>query len=144
MTLLENTLLNITNCEKHKGITKEIATETMYDVSYFGTMMVHKGHADGMVSGAAHTTQHTIRPAFEFIKTKPGISIVSSSFFMCLEDRVLVYGDCAVNPKPPMLSNLLTLPLVHLKQLLCLVLSPELLCSLIQPGVLVKVRRWKK
>ncbi len=85
---------------KHKGITKEIATETMYDVSYFGTMMVHKGHADGMVSGAAHTTQHTIRPAFEFIKTKPGISIVSSSFFMCLEDRVLVYGDCAVNPNP--------------------------------------------
>jgi phosphate acetyltransferase len=63
-------------------------------------MMVHKGHADGMVSGAAHTTQHTIRPAFEFIKTKPGVSIVSSSFLMCLEDRVLVYGDCAVNPNP--------------------------------------------
>jgi len=85
---------------KHKGISLETATETMQDVSYFGTMMVHKGHADGMVSGAAHTTQHTIRPAFEFIKTKPGISIVSSSFFMCLEDRVLVYGDCAVNPNP--------------------------------------------
>ena len=85
---------------KHKGISKETATEIMYDVSYFGTMMVHKGHADGMVSGAAHTTQHTIRPAFEFIKTKPGISIVSSSFLMCLEDRVLVYGDCAVNPNP--------------------------------------------
>jgi phosphate acetyltransferase len=72
----------------------------MHDVSYFGTMMVYKGHADGMVSGAAHTTQHTIRPAFEFIKTKPGVSIVSSSFFMCLEDRVLVYGDCAINPNP--------------------------------------------
>lgn len=85
---------------KHKGITKETANDIMYDVSYFGTMMVHKGHADGMVSGAAHTTQHTIRPAFEFIKTKPGISIVSSSFLMCLEDRVLVYGDCAVNPNP--------------------------------------------
>lgn len=85
---------------KHKGITKETAKELMYDVSYLGTMMVHKGHADGMVSGAAHTTQHTIRPAFEFIKTKPGISIVSSSFFMCLEDRVLVYGDCAINPNP--------------------------------------------
>ena len=85
---------------KHKGISMETATETMQDVSYFGTMMVHKGHADGMVSGAAHTTQHTIRPAFEFVKTKPGISIVSSSFFMCLEDRVLVYGDCAVNPNP--------------------------------------------
>ena len=85
---------------KHKGITKEKAFEIMHDVSYFGTMMVYKNHADGMVSGAAHTTQHTIKPAFEFIKTKPGVSIVSSSFLMCLEDRVLVYGDCAVNPNP--------------------------------------------
>jgi phosphate acetyltransferase len=85
---------------QHKGITKEAAKEVMYDVSYFGTMMVHKGHADGMVSGAINTTQHTIRPAFEFIKTKPGISSVSSSFLMCLEDRVLVYADCAVNPNP--------------------------------------------
>jgi len=85
---------------KHKGITKEQAYELMFDVSYLGTMMVHKGHADGMVSGAAHTTQHTIRPAFEFIKTKPGVSIVSSSFLMCFNDRVLVYGDCAVNPNP--------------------------------------------
>ncbi len=88
------------NLRKHKGITKEQAKELMYDVSYLGTMMVYKGHADGMVSGAAHTTQHTIRPAFEFVKTKPGISIVSSSFLMCLEDKVLVYGDCAVNPNP--------------------------------------------
>ncbi len=88
------------NLRKHKGISMETATKTMQDVSYFGTMMVYKGHADGMVSGAAHTTQHTIRPSFEFIKTKPGISIVSSSFFMCLKDRVLVYGDCAVNPNP--------------------------------------------
>lgn len=85
---------------KHKGISKNQARELMYDVSYLGTMMVYKGHADGMVSGAANTTQHTIRPAFEFVKTKPGISIVSSSFLMCLEDRVLVYGDCAVNPNP--------------------------------------------
>ena len=85
---------------KHKGITKEQAYELMYDVSYLGTMMVYKGHADGMVSGAAHTTQHTIRPAFEFIKTKPGVSVVSSSFLMCFADRVLVYGDCAINPNP--------------------------------------------
>ena len=85
---------------KEKGITREAAKDVMYDVSYLGTMMVYKGHADGMVSGAAHTTQHTIRPAFEFIKTKPGFSIVSSSFLMCFEDRVLVYGDCAVNPNP--------------------------------------------
>jgi phosphate acetyltransferase len=85
---------------QHKGISKEQAFELMQDVSYLGTMMVHKGYADGMVSGAAHTTQHTIRPAFEFVKTKPGVSIVSSSFLMCFDDRVLVYGDCAVNPNP--------------------------------------------
>lgn len=85
---------------KHKGISLEMALDTVTDVSYFGTLMVYHGHADGMVSGAVHTTQHTIRPAFEIIKTKPGISIVSSVFFMCLEDRVHVYGDCAVNPEP--------------------------------------------
>jgi len=85
---------------KHKGITKQTALDLMHDISYLGTMMVFKGHADGMVSGAAHTTQHTIRPAFEFVKTKPGVSIVSSSFLMCMPDRVLVYGDCAVNPNP--------------------------------------------
>ncbi|MBE0638527.1 MAG: phosphate acetyltransferase [Bacteroidales bacterium] len=85
---------------KHKGATKEKAYELMHDVSYLGTMMVHKGHADGMVSGAAHTTAHTIKPAFEFVKTKPGVSIVSSSFLMCFNDRVLVYADCAVNPNP--------------------------------------------
>ncbi len=85
---------------KHKGATKEKAYELMRDVSYLGTMMVHKGHADGMVSGAAHTTAHTIKPAFEFVKTKPGVSIVSSSFLMCFNDRVLVYADCAVNPNP--------------------------------------------
>jgi phosphotransacetylase (EC 2.3.1.8) len=69
-------------------------------VSYFGTMMVHLGLADGMVSGAVHTTAHTIKPSFEIIKTKPGVSIVSSVFLMLMEDRVLVYGDCAVNPDP--------------------------------------------
>ena len=84
----------------HKGITPERAHDIMTDVSYFGTMMVHEGLADGMVSGAAHTTAHTIRPALEFVKTKPGISIVSSVFLMLLADRVLVYGDCAVNPDP--------------------------------------------
>jgi phosphate acetyltransferase len=85
---------------KHKGISEEMAADAMTDVSYFGTMMVHKGIADGMVSGAIHTTAHTIRPSFEIIKTKPGCSIVSSVFLMCLADRVLVYGDCAVNPNP--------------------------------------------
>lgn len=85
---------------KNKNVTLEMARDLMTDVSYFGTMMVHKGHADGMVSGAVHTTQHTIRPALQFIKTKPGFSIVSSVFFMCLPDRVSVFGDCAVNPNP--------------------------------------------
>ncbi len=85
---------------KHKQVELEMARDTMTDVSYFGTMMVYKGHADGMVSGAIHTTQHTIRPALQFVKTKPGISVVSSIFFMCLPDRVCVFGDCAVNPNP--------------------------------------------
>ncbi|WP_035696385.1 phosphate acetyltransferase [Glycomyces tenuis] len=84
----------------HKGVTVDAAYDTVADVSYFGTMMVHTGMADGMVSGAVHTTAHTIRPSFEIIKTKPGVAVVSSVFFMCLEDRVLVYGDCAVNPEP--------------------------------------------
>jgi phosphate acetyltransferase len=85
---------------KAKKMTLEIARDLMLDVSYFGTMMVYKGHADGMVSGAAHTTQHTILPALQFIKTKPNSSVVSSIFFMCLEDRVSIFGDCAINPNP--------------------------------------------
>ncbi|MBC2709740.1 MAG: phosphate acetyltransferase [Desulfosarcina sp.] len=88
------------NLRQHKGITMENAKDIMSDVSYFGTMMTYKGDADGMVSGALHTTGATIRPAFEIIKTKPGFSIVSSVFLMCLPERVLVYGDCAVNPNP--------------------------------------------
>jgi phosphate acetyltransferase len=83
-----------------KGVTLEQARDRMTDVSYFGTMMVHLGYADGMVSGAAHTTAETIRPAFEIIKTAPGVSTVSSVFLMALKDRVLVYGDCAVVPIP--------------------------------------------
>ena len=84
----------------HKGMTVERAREIVTDISYFGTMMVHLGLADGMVSGAVNTTAHTIRPALEFVKTKPGVSTVSSVFLMCLADRVLVYGDCAVIPEP--------------------------------------------
>ncbi|MEM1002280.1 MAG: phosphate acetyltransferase, partial [Bacteroidota bacterium] len=85
---------------RHKGLSPAMAEDLMIDVSYFGTMMVYKGLADGMVSGAAHTTAHTIKPALQFIKTKPGFSVVSSVFFMCLEDRVSVFGDCAINPNP--------------------------------------------
>ena len=92
-----NTLYEL---RKNKNVTLEMARDLMSDVSYFGTMMVYKGHADGMVSGAVHTTQHTIRPALQFVKTKPGINTVSSVFFMCLPDRVAVFGDCAVNPNP--------------------------------------------
>lgn len=84
----------------HKGMTVERARDVIADISYFGTMMVHLGIADGMVSGAAHTTAHTIRPSFEIIKTAPGVSTVSSIFLMCLADRVLAYGDCAVVPDP--------------------------------------------
>ncbi len=89
-----------TRLRAHKGMTVEQAREIVSSVSYFGTMMVHLGLADGMVSGAMHTTAHTIKPSFEIIKTVPGVSIVSSVFLMCLADRVLVYGDCAVNPEP--------------------------------------------
>ncbi|MFE5935731.1 phosphate acetyltransferase [Streptomyces sp. NPDC056470] len=84
----------------HKGVTVELAYDVVSDVNYFGTLMVEEGLADGMVSGSVHSTAATIRPAFEIIKTKPEASIVSSVFFMCLADKVLVYGDCAVNPDP--------------------------------------------
>ncbi len=83
-----------------KGVTIELAHEIMHDVSYFGTMLVHNGMVDGMVSGASHTTAHTVRPAFEIIGTAAGIATVSSVFLMCLPDRVLAYGDCAIVPDP--------------------------------------------
>jgi len=85
---------------RHKGMTIDMARDRMLEVSYFGTMMVHRGMAGGMVSGAVHTTANTIRPAFEFIKTRPGVKVVSSVFLMCLKTGVLVYGDCAVIPNP--------------------------------------------
>ncbi|WP_218599314.1 phosphate acetyltransferase [Polaribacter sp. NJDZ03] len=85
---------------KHKGMTETMAEDLVNDVSYYGTLMIMNGLADGMVSGAVHTTMHTIKPSLQLIKTKPGVSVVSSVFFMCLSDRVSVMGDCAVNPNP--------------------------------------------
>lgn len=96
----KNYVKTLYDLRKHKNVNMDMANDLMTDVSYFGTMMVYMGDADGMVSGAAHTTQHTIRPALQFVKTKPGVSVVSSVFFMCLEDRVSVFGDCAINPNP--------------------------------------------
>ncbi|MEU3041497.1 phosphate acetyltransferase [Streptomyces diastaticus] len=84
----------------HKGVSEELAYDVVADVNYFGTLMVEEGLADGMVSGSAHSTAATIRPAFEIIRTRPDATLVSSVLFMCLADRVLVYGDCAVNPDP--------------------------------------------
>ncbi|MFC4233130.1 phosphate acetyltransferase [Parasediminibacterium paludis] len=99
-TRFEDYVQTLYELRKSKNVTLDMARDLMTDVSYFGTMMVYLGEADGMVSGANHTTQHTIRPALQFVKTKPGVSTVSSVFFMCLPDRVSVFGDCAVNPNP--------------------------------------------
>ena len=98
--LRERFALHYAQRRAHKGISVDAARDIVTDVSYFGTLMVDLGMVDGMVSGAAHTTAHTIRPSFELIKTRPGVSLVSSVLLMCLSDRVLVYGDCAVNPEP--------------------------------------------
>jgi phosphate acetyltransferase len=98
--LLDRYAASFHDMRKHKGISEAMAKDTVTDVSYFGTMMVYEGDAGGMVSGAVHTTGETIRPALQIIRTRPGVSVVSSVFLMCLADRVLVYGDCAVNPNP--------------------------------------------
>ncbi len=98
--LLERFAAEYARLRAHKGVTLEQARAKMADLSYFATMMVHLGMADGMVSGAINTTANTIRPSLEFIKTRPGVSVVSGSFLMCLPDRVVVYADCAVNPNP--------------------------------------------
>lgn len=97
---LEEFAAEFAELRKHKGITLEQARETMQDISYYATMMVHKGIADGMVSGAAHTTAHTIKPSFQIIKTAPGASVVSSIFLMVMDGVLWAFGDCAVNPNP--------------------------------------------
>ncbi|MDY5585540.1 MAG: phosphate acetyltransferase, partial [Arcanobacterium sp.] len=104
--LLEKYAIEFARLREKKGVTVEQAREIVQDISYFGTMMVHMGDADGMVSGAINTTAHTIVPSFQIIKTKPGADLVSSCFLMLMEDRVYVYGDCAVttNPTPEQLA----------------------------------------
>ena len=98
--LAEEFAADFAELRKKKGVTLEQARETMQDISYFATMMVHKGLADGMVSGAAHTTAHTIKPSFQIIKTKPNASVVSSIFLMVMDGVLWAFGDCAVNPNP--------------------------------------------
>ena len=97
---LEEFAQDFAELRKHKGMTVDEARETMKDISYYATMMVHKGLADGMVSGAAHTTAHTIKPSFQIIKTAPGSSVVSSIFLMVMDGVLWAFGDCAVNPNP--------------------------------------------
>jgi phosphate acetyltransferase len=83
-----------------KGITRELAAQTVQKASYFGTMLVYLDYVQAMVSGAVHTTLNTIKPSFEIIKMAPGVSMVSSCCFICLDSGLLVYADCAVNPQP--------------------------------------------
>jgi len=99
-SLMEEFADNFYEIRKHKGLSKEATKEAMQQSNYFATMMVHLGYADGMVSGAIHSTGDTIRPALQIIKTKPDISVVSSVFFMCMQTQVLVYGDCAIVQDP--------------------------------------------
>ncbi|WP_204195383.1 phosphate acetyltransferase [Staphylococcus sp. GFQ9D221P] len=85
--------------ERRKGkATEEQAQEMLKDVNYFGTMLVYTGKAEGLVSGAAHSTGDTVRPALQIIKTKPGVSKTSGIFFMIKDDKQYIFGDCAINP----------------------------------------------
>jgi phosphate acetyltransferase len=98
--LRANYVRPLVEMRKHKGLTPEEADELLKDNVWLGTVMLARDEVDGLVSGAVHSTANTIRPALQIIKTKQGAKVVSSIFFMCLPDQVLVYGDCAVNPDP--------------------------------------------
>ena len=96
----KTTSARLSRCARHKGLTPEDAAELLNDNVWLGTVMLALGEVDGLVSGAVHSTANTIRPALQIIRTKQGAKVVSSIFFMCLPEQVLVYGDCAVNPDP--------------------------------------------
>jgi phosphate acetyltransferase len=100
LAIRANYVARLVEMRKHKAVTEREAAEMLEDNVWLGTMMLALGEVDGLVSGAVHSTANTIRPALQIIKTKPGASIISSVFFMCLPDQVVVYGDCAVNPDP--------------------------------------------
>jgi len=99
-TIAERYVAPLTELRKHRGWTEEIAREHLANPVTVGTMMVRQGEVDGLVSGAVHSTADTVRPALQILGTKPGSRLVSSVFFMCLPDEVIIYGDCAINPKP--------------------------------------------
>ncbi len=98
--LLDRYARKIYELRQHKGVNEAMAYDLAEDPSYFGTMMVREGDADGMVSGAVHTTAHTIKPALQLIKTKPGSRFVTSTFFMAMPERVSAFADCAIVPNP--------------------------------------------
>ena len=99
-TVAERYVAPLTELRRHKGWTEGVAREHLADPVTLGTMMLRQGEVDGLVSGAVHTTANTVRPALQILGTKPGTRLVSSVFFMCLPDEVVIYGDCAINPKP--------------------------------------------
>jgi phosphate acetyltransferase len=99
-TVKEGLVEPLVALRKHKGLSEDMARDHLSDRVVLGTMLLQQGQVDGLVSGAVHTTADTIRPALSLIRTAPGNSLVSSVFFMLLPDRVLVYGDCAINPTP--------------------------------------------
>ena len=99
-TIAERYVAPLARLRRHRGWTEEVAREHLTDPVTVGTMMLQQGEVDGLVSGAVHTTADTVRPALQILGTKAGSRLVSSVFFMCLPDEVVIYGDCAINPRP--------------------------------------------
>ena len=98
--IAERYVAPLAELRRHKGWTEDVAREHLADPVTVGTMMLKQGEVDGLVSGASHTTAATVRPALQILGTRPGCQLVSSIFFMCLPDQVVIYGDCAINPQP--------------------------------------------